>query len=185
MVSLCASCLTVHGLSSKWKQTCFLNDLRSHKIDIVATETKLKKLLAFSNLLKGYEKNRSPNQTEDKGGVVVLIQKKLAMQTCTIFVDLEGDLVNLDLTFSGRTFRLIGIYMPCLLGKQNEFYQHLENFLVRSMTIVMSGNFNAILDSCLYNIGSTGRKCNSHLINLLKWFRLADRFRLENLRVPM
>lgn len=53
MVAFCVGCLNVCDLSSNCNRTCFLDDPRSHKIDImVATEIELDKLWVFSNLLK-------------------------------------------------------------------------------------------------------------------------------------
>lgn len=184
MVTLSVGCLNVRGLSSMWKHTCFLDVVRSHKIDVmVATETKMDKLQAFSTLLNDYDKIMSPCQTRWKSGVV-LFQKNMALQICTIFKDSESELVILDITLWGKTFKLIGIYASSTEGKRNYFYSHLENVLVTSKALVMLGHLNAILDARQDSVGSNCKYSNSRYVDLLKRFKLADRCRLDSPSVP-
>ncbi|XP_014775867.1 uncharacterized protein LOC106873154 [Octopus bimaculoides] len=172
-------------LSSKWKQACFLDDLRSHDMHVmVATETNLDSLQTFSPLLNGYEKIMSPSQTRDHGGVLVLARKGLALQTSTVYVNPEGGLVVLDVTYSGKAFRLIRIYAPCARGLQTDFYRRLENFLVTSKTLVVLGDYNAIVDAHIDSVGSSDRKVNSRFVDLLKKFQLADGYRPDHPNVP-
>lgn len=64
LMSLNFACLNVRGLGSKWKQACFLDDLKAHGIHaMVAAETKLDNQLAFSQLLTDYEKIKFPRQS--------------------------------------------------------------------------------------------------------------------------
>lgn len=97
-----------------------------------------------------------------------------------IVVDQESELVVLDLTSRSKTFRLIAMYRPTTVGKWNYFYHCLENFLVTSKTLVMSGNFNVILDERQDNVASNSRKSNSGHVDLMKLFRLVDRYRSDN-----
>lgn len=69
----------------------------------------------------------SPVQTGGQGCIVALLQESLALQPSSIFVDLEGELVVLDVTYNSKVFKLIRIYARKL---QSNFYRHLEKFLV-------------------------------------------------------
>lgn len=71
----------------------FLDDPRSY--DKHSTETMVDKLHSFSSSLNGYKKILYLGQTRSRRGVVVLLQKSLALPTCTDFVDPEGGLVSL------------------------------------------------------------------------------------------
>lgn len=90
-----------------------LNNFRAHRIDVmVVTGTKLNNSRALSLLLVDYEQIMSPCQPGGKGDVVVLSRKSLGLQVCTVFIDPESRLVVLDMTDSGNSFRLVGVYTP-------------------------------------------------------------------------
>lgn len=119
----------MRGLTTVRKQTCLLDDLRVHRIEMMeATESKLASLYPLSHLLSAYEKIMSPYQTRGKGGAVVLYHQILALLVSSIFVDLEGKLVVLEITYSGRTFRLVGAYAPHAGAVQNDFFRSLETY---------------------------------------------------------
>lgn len=61
--SLNLGCINVHCLESDWKQGRLLNELRSHKLDVIITaETKQGELRAFAPLLNSYDKRISSCQ---------------------------------------------------------------------------------------------------------------------------
>lgn len=101
---------------------------------MVELETKLDSLRTFSHLLDDYEKVISPCWPRGKGGVVVLYCKSLALQVSTIFVNPEGRLAVLEVTYSSKCFRLVSIYTTQKGPIQNNFYKCLEAFLVTSKT---------------------------------------------------
>lgn len=55
-----------------------------------------------------------------RGAIVVLLRMRLSLQICTVFLDLEGELVVIDVAYSSKTSRLIGIYAPCARTKQTD-----------------------------------------------------------------
>lgn len=72
----------------------------------------------------------SPCRPGEKGGVVVLYLRRLALQVSTIFVDQASRLDVLDMIHSDRSFRLVGVYAPQKGTIQNYFFRRLEVFLV-------------------------------------------------------
>ena len=107
-MSVCFGCLNVRGLGSNWKQGRFLHDLQSRDVDVfVATETRLRGPRDLLPLLNGYEKYFSPCRETGGGGVLVLLKNDRVSEKKLVFSDLGGRLVVLDLTISGKTFRLV------------------------------------------------------------------------------
>lgn len=56
--------------------------------------------------------------------------------------------------------------------------------MVTSKTLVMLGDFNTILSVRVDSVGSTNRKGNHDVKQLLKSFSLVDWYRLQELLVP-
>lgn len=118
-------------------------------------------------------------QTGGRIGVVGLIHKILAS------IRKVGLLVVLDMAYSCKTFRLIGIYAPYARKILSDYYWHLENFLMTSKTLAILGHYNAILDARLDSSGSTDRYVNSRLNDLFMHFQLVDLYRIGHTSVPV
>ena len=118
--------------------------------------------------------------------MAVLFRRGLGLQVRTIFLDPEGKSVVLDVSNGeGDAFRLVAVYAPTGAGRP-EFFRRLEVFLGTSRSLVLVGDWNAILDARLDAAGLTDRRggCKS-LAHLLRRFHLSDRYRLDFPNAPM
>lgn len=65
----------------------------------------------------------------DQDGPYFSTPKKLVQVTKTMFIDPDGRLIVLDVTFkSVKSFRLVAVYVPSGSGQTN-FFRDLDNFL--------------------------------------------------------
>ena len=118
--------------------------------------------------------------------MAVLFRKGLGLEIRPIFKDPEGKLVVLDVNSSeGGAFRLVAAYAPTGAGRP-AFFRRLEDFLGTSRSLVLAGDWNAILDARWDYEGMADRRggCKS-LTNMLSRFQLTDRFRLDYPTAPM
>lgn len=122
---------------SKYKQTCLLQDMISNRIDVmVATEPELDNSRAFPQLLAEYEKTISPCLPGRKRGIVELHRKNLPLQVSPVFIYPDGWMVVLYMNYSGKSFRLLGIYTLKDVPTQCDFCERLEALLATPQAIV-------------------------------------------------
>lgn len=60
-----------------------------------------------------------------------------------VFVDPEGKLVVLHMTYRGKSFKLVSVYAPQRGVIQNGFFEHFSTW----ETLIVLGDFNAILNA--------------------------------------
>ena len=156
MASLRVGCVNARGLKSPWKQGRLLNDLRSFGMDVVAvSETRISDTHDFAPTFDDYEIFASLSRPGMGGGVAVLFRRGLGLQVRTIFLDPEGKSVVLDVSNGeGDAFRLVAVYAPTGAGRP-DFFRRLEVFLGTSRSLVLVGDWNAILDARLDAVGLT------------------------------
>lgn len=78
-------------------------------------------------------------------GVVVLLRKDSNLQICSVFLDQEGRLVIIDVTYNGKqSFRVVVVYVP-KDGGWTDFFKNLERFLVTLKTLVLLGTLTQLL----------------------------------------
>lgn len=97
------------GLGLPWKQGYFLNDMRCFSVTVAAiSETRLSHSLNLTSIFGVYGILIYPCPLGESDGVsAVLSRKGLDMKIRSIFLDLGGKLVVLDVSCSdGGAFRL-------------------------------------------------------------------------------
>lgn len=67
-------------------------------------------------------------------------------------------------------FKFSGVYAPKNGRTQNNFFKSLEAFLETPKTLVLLGDFKAILDARQHGESLTNRKSNPDITGLLKCF---------------
>ena len=88
-----------------------------------------------------------------------------------------------DVAFKSFEFRLVAVYAPNCAGEKRSFFRLLGPFLNDSKRLVLTGDWNGILDAKLDRGGQGANgsdRCESGLINWLAEYELVDRFRLHH-----
>lgn len=144
-------CINVCGLRSPWRQGHFIDDFK---------------------LGCDYEDYTSLSQLRMGGKLAVLFVKGLDLKVQMIFLDLEGKLVVLDMSYN--TFRLITVYSLTGAG-QPDFFRDWKVFLGTSRSLMLVGDWNTILDAHLDRVRLSDRKVgNKSLRNQLSYLQLAE-----------
>ena len=80
---------------------------------------------------------------------------------------------------SGR----VGVYVPNTAVERVSFFRRLVPFLDNSKRLVLTGDWNAILDHKIDKVGrgaSRLGRCETSLVSLITSHDLVDRFRLDH-----
>ena len=114
--------------------------------------------------------------------VLTFSQHTAAAVALGLFADVDvvfagdgGRLVVADVAVKSFMFRLVVVYAPNFVPKRVSFFRQLERFLNESKQLVLIGDWNAILDPKIDEVGRVGR-CKSSLVGLMTRHDLVNRF---------
>ena len=179
--------VNVRGLradSRKWRLSL---DLQHLGVDICCVqETHFipgDHLRTLSKTFKAY----SAYYNSRSRGVSWLVKRSLDASCDPCYLDPEGRLCVLDVTIKGRAFRLIGVYAPNSQVELAAFFRRIEQFMGTSRTVILAGDWNAVLDPDLDRFGLPTRGTNRDRDAVLfrefvDKFDLIDKFRNEKPR---
>lgn len=110
-------------------------------------------------------------------GIVVLNSN---ITVTKYYLDLEGRMVYIDITFNNIEYRIINIYAPNNEQERCQFFDDLYPFCITKKHLIIGGDFNCVLDVKLDKIGgnsSYGQGGSEKIKQIVSDFNLVDSYR--------
>lgn len=130
-------CINIRGLRLPWKRGYLLNNLMSLCVDVATIgESKLSDLRYLITFFGGYETFLFLFRPGKGGGTLKLFRKDLGLKIKAVFLDLEGNLVDLGVNSSDGG----AAYSPTGGAELSNYFKRLEVFLGTSLNLVFVGD---------------------------------------------
>ena len=144
--------ININGLNDENKQMKFVSMANYHKLDIVMLqEHNIKSIRKLEHVSK-YYKIFINYTTCLKGGVAILISKRLLpVSVISQESDVEGRVISLRVRIGEQLLFLLNVYAPSGTGKKKEredFFEGLCYYLRHNVdNIIFGGDFNSVVNA--------------------------------------
>ena len=174
--------LNVRGLKESRKCTRLLAELKTLGVDVAAVQETHFTRGAECWVLESDFKVFSAYGSRTSAGVSLLVGRSLDADVDVVFADDGGRLVLVDVAVKSFKFRLVAVYAPNIAAKRVSFFRRLAPFLDDPKRLVLTGDWNAILDPKIDKVGRGANRlgrCESSHVGFITRHDLVDRFRLD------
>ena len=118
-------------------------------------------------------------------GVSLLVRASLRPVVDVVYADARGRLIVADVSISGQTFRVSGVYAPNCPKQRKDLFLVIDRFLGYQGHLVLMGDWNAILDPSIDRVGQGSRRVENSLVDFMDRNDLVDRYRIDHPGVEM
>ena len=175
--------LNVRGLRDPGKCTRLLGELKTLGVHVAAVHETHFTCGADCRVLESDFNVFSAYGSRTSVGVSLLVGRSLDADVDVFFAGDGGRLVVADVDVKSFKFRLVAVYAPNIVVERVSFLRRLAPFLDDTKRLVLMGDWHAILDPKIDEVGWGVRragKCESSLAGLMTRHDLIDRFRLDH-----
>ena len=116
-------------------------------------------------------------------GISLLVGRSLDADVDAVFAGDGGRLVVADVADKSFKFRLVAVYASNIAAERVSFFHRLAPFLDDTNRLVLMGDWNAIIDPKIDEVGrgaSRRGRCERSLVGFMTRHDLVDRFRLDH-----
>ena len=165
-----------------------LAELKKLRVDVAAVQDTHFICDADCRVLEGGFNVFSAYGSRTSVGVSLLVGHSLNADVDVVFVGDGGRLVVADVAVKSFNFGLVAVYAPNIVAERVSLFRRLAPFLDDTKRLVLMGDWNAILDPKIDEVGRGSRglgRRESSLVDLMTRHDLVDRFRLDQPRWEM
>ena len=165
------------------KCACLLVELKNLSVDIAGLQETHFICAANCRVLGSDFNVFSAYYSRSSAGVSLLVGASLDADVDIVFAGDGSRLVVADVAVKSFKFRLVAVYAPNIAAERVSFFRRSAPFRDESMRLVLTTDWNAILDPKTDKVGRRARKlgrCESSLVILMTRHDLVDWFHLDH-----
>ena len=87
-------------------------------------------------------------------GVAILIKNK-NVNIIETHQETQGRILNVIIKLNNQKYQIVNIYAPTKPQQRPSFYSNIKNYLQPDTPLILGGDFNMVLDSCMNREGGT------------------------------
>ena len=181
MMTLNLASLNVRGLRDSSKCTRLLGEVKNLGVDVAAVQEIHFTCGADCRVLESDFNVFSAYGSRTTAGVSLLVGRSLDADV--VFAGKGGRLVVADVAVKSFKFCLVAVYASNIAAERVSFFRRLAPFLDDTKRLVLMGDWNAILDPKIDNVGRRANRlgrCESCLVSFMTRHDSIDRFRLDH-----